>query len=112
MHDQLDFVRDFSSTQDSHVNPLVGVQDDREGIQLLLYQQPSHSGQTHPDNRAMGTMHGAECVVDKDVAETGQGGSEGVNGFRGSPLLRPVLELDGAFLFEVEPQVLQQYYRP
>lgn len=107
--DQLDLVRDLGTSQDGEEGLLGLLEDLGKELELLLHQQTgSTDGEVNADDRRVSTVSGTESIVDVDIPQLGERGTElediSLAGLGDIALL----VLDLALLLDVEAQILQK----
>ena len=107
--DMLNLVRNLGAAKDSQEWSLGVFKDLRKELEFLLHQEASRTLlQLHADHTRVRTVNGSERVVDIHIAEFDERLAERLDGGGIGLDLVSLLILDGTFLFDVEPQVLDE----
>jgi hypothetical protein len=107
--DELNLVRDLCAAKDSQEWPVRMLEDLGKELEFLLHQETGRTLlQLHTDHARVRTVGSSERVVDIYIAESGERLAEHLDGSGIGLDLVSLLVLDGALLFDVEPQVLEE----
>ena len=106
---KLNLIRNLCAAKNSQEWSLGVFKDLRKELEFLLHQETSRTLlQLHADHTRVCTVSGSKRVVDIHIAESGERLAERLDGGRIGLDLVSLLVLDGTFLLNVEPQVLEE----